>query len=513
MIAVMLLSVKIEGKEEKMIIYPHLIKMKFKYYSSLKVKTGWRILIFGLMLMSWSCFWRKQPFLYPRGPFFPLKVKTKINFPGTPLKNLIRQDDYLFWTTKEGELFAYQISERKIIWSFSFPPSPYSFLAQEGEKLYWGDGQGQIWCFNFAGEKIWQKDVGGKLTRPVIISSGHIYGIFDHRQLVALDKDSGQILWSYFSPEEIMAGPAAKATYMVFGGEKGTLFILSRDGKIYFTFALKKKISPTLFMLQERCYFSTEDNHYYALDLLRKRVLWKVNLGGEALSEPINWEKKIIVPLWSGVVFCLQSDSGEIKWWRLLPGRSDFSPTVAEDQVIISSQSSSLVAYELRNGQLKGTMDLGYTLRSNPVWVEPYIYLLAKDEQSGESFLVELEKEVKVTLRADPPSPQLPGEEVKIVAEAVGFYQPEYEFNLSLEKEEKKAKEEETGEIAKEETVQQFSPVNSWTWYPEQPGEYVIRVVVKDMKEKAEAKLEYVIKEKKDEERKEESEQGKKVIK
>jgi len=126
---------------------------------------------------------------------------------------------------------------------------------------------------------------------------------------------------------------------------------------------------------------------------------------------------------------------------------------------------------------------------------------------------------VKVTLRAEPPSPQTLGEEIKIIAEAVGFYQPEYEFYRAWQKEgekekkkgeekKEKRKEEKKPTIVTEEIVQPFSSVNSWTWYPEQTGKYVIRVVVKDKQEKAEAQLEYVIKEKKAEEKKEKISKG-----
>jgi len=502
-----------------MIIYLQLTEMKVKGYSNLRGPAAWTILILGLMLISWGCFWRKQPFLYPRGPIFPLKIKAEIGFPGTPQKKLIKQGDYLFWTTQEGELFAYQLSQQKMSWHFSFPPSPVSLLAHEEDKLYWGDGQGQIRCFNLTGEKIWQRDMGGELRQPVVVSSGHLYALVGRHQVIALNGDEGQILWSYSFPEDIQAGPATAAPYVVVGDEKGTLYILNQAGKLYFTFPLKKKISSSFFLLQDRCYFSTADNHYCALDLRRQKILWQVNLGGEVFGEPINWEKKIIVPLWSGVVFCLQSKSGEIKWWRPLPGRTDFSPALAEDQVLISSQSSSVVSYLLPSGQLKGTMDLGYTLKSNLVWVEPDLYLLAEDEQKDESFLVELEKEVKVTLRAEPPSPQTLGEEIKIIAEAVGFYQPEYEFYRAWQKEREKEKkkgeekkeerkEEKKPTIVTEEIVQPFSSVNSWTWYPEQTGKYVIRVVVKDKQEKAEAQLEYVIKEKKAEEKKEKISKG-----
>lgn len=454
-----------------------------------------KTLLIQLILMELfsgaACLWSKKPSLYPQGPFFPLQIKTKINFSGSPLKYLARTGDYLFWTTLKGELLAYNTSLKKIIWRVSFPPSPFSQVRLLKDYLYWGDGQGQVRCVSLQGEQLWLSKPGSKLSSFVVVSEMLVCGVVDERRLFVLNRKNGQLLWSYESPEKVTSGPALGENWLVFGGEKGTLFVLQSGGRLRVSFPLGKQINSGILIEQNRCYFSAKDNNYYAFDLMRGKVAWKITLGSESLTWPLSVEKKLFIPLWSGVLFCLMKKSGEIKWWQPLPARSDFQPVLAEDQILVSSLSSSLVSFGMKDGQLKGTAALNdYNLRSNPVWMKPSIYLLAFEKQTGEFCLLEMVKEVKVALRAEPASPRAPGDEIKFRAEAIGFYQPEFEFYLGRKADEEKV----------ELKLQRpFSPDDTWAWYPDKPGEYLIRVKVKDLKEEAQAELEYVVQEKKKE--------------
>jgi|Deesub1362A_J573_1020465.scaffolds.fasta_scaffold00061_88 outer membrane protein assembly factor BamB len=452
----------------------------------LRISTVLFLLIF--ISAGAACFLKKKPLIYPRGPFFPLQIKIKLNFSGSPLKYLAQAGNHLFWTTSEGELLAYNTITRKIIWRFSFPPSTFSLVRLFENYLYWGDGEGQIRCFTLAGNQVWQTGLRKKLTSPLAVSKKLICVVVEDNKLFGFDREKGQILWKYDSPEKIIAGPALGQNWIVFGGEKGTLFKLDLSGRLRFYLPLGERLTSAVLIEQERCYFSTRSNNFYAFDLRKNKIIWQINLGGESLTSPLSWENKLVVPLWSGVLFCLRKKSGEIQWWQPLPARSDFRPARAEEQILVTSRSSSLVSFELKGGKLKATYDVGYNLKSNPVWLAPYIYLLAYNDQSGEYFLLELAKEVKVVLKAEPTSPRFPGEEIKFIAEATGFYQPKFEFYLGRE----------TAQDKQQMKVERpFSAENSWVWYPEEPGTYLIRVKVKDIMEEAQAELKYIIQEKK----------------
>ncbi|MCK4430328.1 MAG: hypothetical protein KAW19_03405, partial [Candidatus Aminicenantes bacterium] len=85
-------------------------------------------------------------------------------------------------------------------------------------------------------------------------------------------------------------------------------------------------------------------------------------------------------------------------------------------------------------------------------------------------------------------SPQEISKEIVFNASATGFYLPRYEFYI------KKGKEK---EIVKEKSEQ-----NSWAWFPEKEGTYIVGIVVVDEKEKAEAEISFVVeKGKKDKEK------------
>jgi hypothetical protein len=146
---------------------------------------------------------------------------------------------------------------------------------------------------------------------------------------------------------------------------------------------------------------------------------------------------------------------------------------------VVSSFSPTLVCFDIKTGVKKGTYEAGQEVRSNPVWLDPYLLISLFDYKQDEGRLVFLKKAVKVTLTPSKESPVEIGEEVIFRAEAIGFFQPKYEFYLKA------------GD--KEEVIQEISETESWIWYPEATGVYTVGVKVFDAKEKAETEISYTI--------------------
>ena len=144
-----------------------------------------------------------------------------------------------------------------------------------------------------------------------------------------------------------------------------------------------------------------------------------------------------------------------------------------------SSFSSTLVCFDTKTGLKKGTYEAGQEVRSNPLWLEPYLLISLYDHKKDEGRLVFLKKVVAVTLTPSKESPQKIGEEVIFSAKATGFFQPKYEFYLKTE--------------SGEEVVQEISERGSWTWYPEAIGDYTVGVKVFDAKEEAETEISFLI--------------------
>jgi hypothetical protein len=71
------------------------------------------------------------------------------------------------------------------------------------------------------------------------------------------------------------------------------------------------------------------------------------------------------------------------------------------------------------------------------------------------------------------------GEEVRFSVSVRGFFMPQYEFYLK--------------EGEEEIIVQESSERNSWAWFPEKTGDYVVRVRVFDEKENVSAEIPFSV--------------------
>ena len=189
------------------------------------------------------------------------------------------------------------------------------------------------------------------------------------------------------------------------------------------------------------------------------------------------------------MLYCLGSRSGTILWWAHVPARGDFRPLIVRDKIAVASRSPRVVCFDTRTGEDCGTYDAEWEARANPAWWDPWLLVAHYDRRTGKGRISFLEKEIKVTLGFSKASPQPPNEEIVVTAEAVGFFQPQYEFYM-------------TRYIPVafglqatiplkwgdgEQVAQPASERKTWEWFPEESGLYLIRVLVRDARESAES--------------------------
>jgi hypothetical protein len=147
---------------------------------------------------------------------------------------------------------------------------------------------------------------------------------------------------------------------------------------------------------------------------------------------------------------------------------------------LASSFSSLLLCFDVETGENIGEYDTGQEIKSNPLWVAPYLMFNLHDNKKDEGKLIFLKKILKVSLRSSGESPQKVGAEIAFTVAAVGFYRQNYEFYLKERKEER--------------IVQEKSEKNSWAWFPEKEGDYIVGVKVVDEKESMKTEIPFVIK-------------------
>jgi outer membrane protein assembly factor BamB len=440
-----------------------------------------KILVFGLVLFSFSCSLFKAKIApYPSGVIFPLEAAGNVEFEGLIVGSLV--DDSagkLFFATDKGYLYCLDSATQKISWCFS-NPFPFGSAPVLGEsRLFIWDQEGSLFCLDKNGTYIWDSEIGGGISSPISVDAERVYVGTEEGSLYALGQDQGESLWHFETGGIIMAAPVFFESQVYLGGGDGKIYILSQSGRLRGTIDIGSPIQVTPFVDGRRLYVGAEGRTFCCYDLRSNKRKWKITAGGRILAPPEVDKKRVFFPASNGVLYALDKKGGNILWWWISPSRSRYELGFDGEKILAASSSPLLFSLDARSGKPLGKYDAKEEIRSNPVWVEPYLSFALFDSSDGKGEIVFLQKQVDVQLSASLASPQPVGTEISITASATGFYRPAFEFSLTQG----------------EETVvvQAASEAATWVWFTDKEGSFTVSVRVKDEKQSEEAKLSYEV--------------------
>jgi outer membrane protein assembly factor BamB len=431
------------------------------------------------LFLGFCSFFKPKTLPYPSGVIFPLEKAEEITYQGKIVDLMQKRNGIIYFSTLQGFVYSFDNLERKILWKFKVKNPPASVPHWSKEKIYVFDRKNTLYCLDKKGQLLWEKEIEENITSELRENREKLYLGTEEGGLLAFNPEDGEKIWRFQAGSAVRSGPVFSDPWIVFGGDDGILYFLSRRGKLIDKFNTGDKIEASLSIDEKGLYFGSNDQYFYCLSLKKRKIKWKVKTGGKIFSQPLIDERRVFFIGWDSVLYSLNKKNGIILWWQILPSRTLFRPEIIEEKIVASSFSSTLVCFDIKTGVRKGTYEAGQEVKSNPLWLDPYLLINLYNSKQDEGRLVFLKKLVEVTLNSSKESPAKIGEEVIFTAKATGFFQPRYEFYLKTED--------------KEEVVQEIPEKGSWTWYPEAPGVYTIGVKVFDVKEKAEKEISFTI--------------------
>ena len=395
---------------------------------------------------------------------------------------ILRDDGLLYFSTRNGLVFCLDGLKKRILWKFKaeaeFLTSPC--LGAHGLTIY--DRSNTLYHLDLQGQLIWQKKIEVAITSELRENEGIIYFGLESGELLALDSNRGEEIWRFKAGGAVRAAPAFSGQLVILGCDDGRVYFLTEKGKLAGNFSAGSGIRVAPVVDDNRLYFGSADNYFYCLGLNRRSRKWRILMGGHLSTAPIVDKKRLYFFTSNNVLYCLNKRSGDILWWQPLPSHSMFRLELAGDKILASSFSTELACYDVETGKKAGDYNAPLDLKSNALWLDPYLLVNIYDPQREEGEIIYLSKQVKVFLSPIKESPGKAGEEIAFTATTFGFFLPKFEFYLK--------------EGEKSEVLQKESDKNTFIWYPQKEGTYVVGVRVGDGREKAEAELPYLIEKK-----------------
>jgi outer membrane protein assembly factor BamB len=433
---------------------------------------------------------------YPTGVIFPLIKAHAFSFSGEISGPLLNRSDQIYFATLKGRITCVSAQTREQIWTYEMAEKEPAHISLGQESVYIWNSAASVHCLDPAGTLKWKTSLSESLSRGACEGQALLFLSTTDGLVLALDKGDGKEAWRFQVDQGINSELLYAAGNLVFGCEDGNVYFLNSRGSLKGRFASGGAVRGGLWSDGKYVYFGSLDYYFYCVDLKSRNRKWRARSGGPIESIPTADSRRIYFVSSNNVMYCLARKSGTVLWWNHVPARSRFRPEIIEDRITASSLSSKLICFDVQTGEKYGGFEAAQELQSNPIWYAPFLIVAHIDRDNDESRLVFLAKEVKVAVSFSKPGPQLPNEEIVVKAETSGFFKPEFEFYLTPMLWLRFGFSEHLPIVLEEDRklVQEKSEKDSWAWFPEEAGFYVLEIKAVDEKESAVSRAMYRIK-------------------
>jgi outer membrane protein assembly factor BamB len=268
-------------------------------------------------------------------------------------------DDLLFLYAA-GQLSALAADTGAVRWAKTLPRATAPPLARSGW-LVVAAGQ-SVRAFRAAdGSAVWERDLGGPVTRAIAIEGAQLFVAVGDTELQALDIETGRTRWV----STLEQPPAA------------------------------------IFPFRDRVYFSTGPDPFLFVACGQRdgRVNWTAKTGSPTIGEPDADERNVYVALLDNTLRALDREGGTERWKTLLTARPASGPIVAGGHLVLPMRLGELMIVDVKTGRRAGRLEV---VRSpdQPADVSFSLEAWAATENGGRLFRITVASDETRTLSA-----------------------------------------------------------------------------------------------------------------
>jgi outer membrane protein assembly factor BamB len=216
------------------------------------------------------------------------------------------------------------------------------------------------------GKSVKKQDAYLRL-KPAI--DGSMIYVANHQGLVkAVNKTTGEVLWSKQQTQKLVSGPAVGAKNLVFSTDNAGISVLSKsDGHELWHGSVSSEVLSLPLIVDDQVIVKTVDGHLYAFNRRTGEKQWVIDHGAPSLvlrasSSPVLYNHMVLVGFSDGKLDAIDLETGRVIWQRSMgyaSGASDVErladissdPLVRGDVVYLASYQGYMVAMSLRQGQ------------------------------------------------------------------------------------------------------------------------------------------------------------------
>jgi eukaryotic-like serine/threonine-protein kinase len=185
-----------------------------------------------------------------------------------------------------AELFALHEADGTVLWSIALDGAVYGALLLVDQLLYLSTDNGTVYAFDrLNGEMIWSATHGERAIAGPVFTNGYIYASLIPK-LVALDAQTGDLLWEIESAASCLTFPAAVNNVVYVGsGERYLYAFEAETGAQLWLFEAAGDTWSTPVVTADTAYVGNLDHYVYALDVATGTERWRFETEDWAVAD------------------------------------------------------------------------------------------------------------------------------------------------------------------------------------------------------------------------------------
>ena len=296
-------------------------------------------------------------------------------------------DGLIFFGTEKGTINAIDLTG-KVVWKLEAGSSADAPPLISGDKIVFSTSDGRLIAADKrTGKLLWtyktdNQIVGSANTWRSGTRSGIVVGSYDFN-LHCVDPDSGNMLWKVETNNYINGTPAISGSSIVFGGCDGIVRVVDPfAGKEKDSIGIGVYIAGSPALFDSKAFFGDYEGNFYCLNLVSRKYDWKKISDGETSSivaAPAVGKGVVIIGDDNKIIVCYSVSDGTIKWKFRTNGSVKGSCVISGDKVLAVSMDRNVYILGLSDGSRKWSYNAGGSISSSPAVIKDYFFVLTED--------------------------------------------------------------------------------------------------------------------------------------
>ena len=216
--------------------------------------------------------------------------------------------------SKNGVLYSIS-TEGRILWKFETREPIGTNVEIDESGIYFGCYDNKLYCLTHSGKLKWTFNGKSAVASPSVYKNIIYCADFDNN-FYAISKN-GELLWK-FNIEASIGGQMPRIPIVdgiaYFGNWNGDVFALDLEKrKLLWKFKTGEMIVGKPVVVDEVVYVGSTDSNFYALDAKTGGLIWKYNAGSYVAATCGFYRGRLYFGTWYGKVICL-SKEGKLEW-------------------------------------------------------------------------------------------------------------------------------------------------------------------------------------------------------